>query len=108
MSHRFLAVEGAVAAALAVALLAPVPATAQSSLAAVEKAAAALAPKGWTPPRTPDGQPDIQGVFTNGFITPVERPADLAGKAFFTKEEAVAFETHKVQATNKDNRDGAK
>src|SRR5258707_10275024 len=96
MSHRLLAFNGALAAIILAALLAPVPASAQSGLAAVEKAAAALAPKGWTPPRTPDGQPDLQGVWTNGFITPVERPAELAGKPFFTKEQAIAFEQRKV------------
>jgi hypothetical protein len=108
MSQRLRAFEGALAAAVMAALLAPIPAAAQSGLTAVEKAAAALAPKRWTPPRTPDGQPDLQGLWTNGYITPIERPADLAGKPFFSKEEAVAFETHRVQATNKDSREGEK
>jgi hypothetical protein len=30
--------------------------------------------KGWTLPRTPDGHPDLQGTWTNGTITPLERP----------------------------------
>jgi hypothetical protein len=102
MKHGLLAFHGAFAAVVIAALLAPIPAAAQSGLAAVEKAAAALAPKGWTPPRTPDGQPDLQGIWTNGFITPVERPPELAGKPFFTKEEALAFEQHKV--INRDSR----
>src|SRR5271165_3355001 len=81
MNYRVIASRGAiVTAAMWAALLAPVPGFGQSGVAAVEKAAAALAPKGWTPPRTPDGQPDLQGIWTNGFITPLERPADLAGK----------------------------
>ncbi len=46
----------------------------------------------WAAPRTPDGQPDIQGVWTNATMTPLERPADLAGKAFFSEAEAAALE----------------
>ena len=33
-------------------------------------------------PRTPDGQPDLQGLWTNDTITPMERPASLQGRAF--------------------------
>jgi hypothetical protein len=102
MSHRHLVFDGAALVAVTAMLFTAAPVAAQSSLAAVEKAAAALAPKGWTAPRTPDGQPDLQGVWTNAFITPVERPAELAGKAFFTKEEARDFEQHKV--INRDER----
>lgn len=46
----------------------------------------------WTPPRTPDGQPDLQGIWTNPTLTPFERPAELAGKAFFTEKEAAEWE----------------
>ena len=41
--------------------------------------------KGWTVPRTPDGQPDFQGYWTNDTFTPLERPPELAGKEFFTE-----------------------
>src|SRR5687768_12786151 len=37
-------------------------------------------------------QSDLQGVWTNGTLTPLERPPALAGKAFFTAEEAAAEE----------------
>jgi hypothetical protein len=46
----------------------------------------------WTPTRTPDGQPDLQGVWTNATLTPFERPAALAGKPALTEQEAAAFE----------------
>lgn len=41
--------------------------------------------------RTADGQPDLQGVWTNNTVIPLERPKDLAGKVFFTPEEAAAY-----------------
>src|SRR5271165_2328864 len=43
-------------------------------------------------PRTPDGKPDLQGVWTNATITPMERPAKLAGKATMTDAEAAVYE----------------
>jgi hypothetical protein len=42
--------------------------------------------------RLADGRPDLQGVWDYGTITPLERPAALGTKAFFTAEEAAAWE----------------
>src|ERR1700733_6877174 len=55
-------------------------------------------PKSWTVPRTPDGQPDLQGYWTNGTYIPLERPKELAGKEFFTAAEAAAYEKKKLEA----------
>ncbi len=44
----------------------------------------------WTPPQTPWGHPDLQGTWSNASTTPLERPADLAGKAVLTDEERAA------------------
>ena len=46
----------------------------------------------WTLARTADGQPDLQGVWTNETITPMERPSGLAGKAFLTAEDVADAE----------------
>src|SRR5207249_8218001 len=39
-------------------------------------------------PRTPDGQPDLQGFWTNATYTPLERPKNVT-KAFYSREEAL-------------------
>ena len=44
--------------------------------------------------RTPDGQPDLQGYWTNNTITPLERPKGLGAKEFYTEEEATARIKH--------------
>ena len=48
--------------------------------------------KTWVSPNTPDGQPDLQGIWTNPTITPFERPDELATKAVLTPEEAAELE----------------
>ena len=45
------------------------------------------APKSW---RTPWGDPDLQGSWSNANTTPLERPAKYAGREFLTKEERAA------------------
>jgi len=41
--------------------------------------------------RTPWGDPDLQGQWSNATLTPLQRPAELGDKAFFTPEEARAY-----------------
>ena len=80
--------------ALAMMVLVPVSVAAQaaSGAPATKTSPAAKTPaKTWTAPRTPDGQPDLQGYWTNPNYTPLERPAKFAGKEFFTDEESAEF-----------------
>src|SRR5262245_7127688 len=42
-------------------------------------------------PRLADGEPDMQGYWTNQTFTPLERPAQFKDKQFFTAEEAAAY-----------------
>ncbi len=69
-------------------------------------AAKATSGKSWTPARTPDGQPDISGVWTNSTLTPLERPAELAGKEYLTEQEAADYVRRTLQQVNSDRRDG--
>lgn len=50
----------------------------------------------WAPALTPDGQPDLQGVWTNPTITPFERPAELASQQFLTEQEADELEARAI------------
>lgn len=43
-------------------------------------------------PRAADGHPDLQGFWFNDSATPLERPKELAGRAFFTEEEVAALQ----------------
>lgn len=53
-------------------------------------------------PQTPNGHPNLRGVWDFRTVTPLERPSELAGKEFLTDEEAAAYETRRVREQNAD------
>ena len=112
MSNRLL---WSAAAALAIGALAlansrpPKPAVVLAPGVPAADAAAAEAPgpraaqapaasPGWTAPRTPWGEPDLQGIWTNATLTPIERPDTLAGKTVLTAEEAAELEIRSAES----------
>ena len=68
------------------------------------QAPAPLDSANYSPPRLPSGKPDLQGLWSNAVVTPLERPADLADKAFLTEEEAREYTARRVETTNRDAR----
>jgi hypothetical protein len=83
MSGRLLTYAAPVAITQLLLLSGPAAGQAQTTATGPAKAAT----KNWTPPRTPWGHPDLQGIYTNSTIVPLERPANLAGKAELTDAE---------------------
>ena len=53
-------------------------------------------------PMTSDGRPDLGGVRDVRTVTPLERPAQLGNKTYFTDEEAAGFATDQVRERNVD------
>lgn len=50
-----------------------------------------------TPPRTSWSDPDLQGVWNYGTMTPLERPAQWAGREVLSEDEAVAYEQQTIE-----------
>jgi len=67
--------------------------------AAIAIAGQATSPRGF-------GERDLQGIWTNATVTPLERPAEFAGKEFLTEAEAAAFEKRARDRNDADRREG--
>ena len=59
----------------------------------------ALADDGWELGRTINGQPDLQGVWANNSITPVERPEMFADREYLSDEEMQFLERRMSELT---------
>ena len=79
MSFRLVAIVQVLAVVFALAALGPASADAQSASAS-------------SAPRLADGTPDLQGVWDFASVTPLQRPAEMAGKEFLTDEDVSALE----------------
>ncbi|HTS48571.1 MAG TPA: carboxymuconolactone decarboxylase family protein [Bryobacteraceae bacterium] len=57
-------------------------------------------------PRSADGHPLLEGIWNSASLTPLQRPAGLGTKEFYTEAEAAAYEKKRVDEANRDRRDG--
>jgi len=62
--------------------------------------------KTWKAPRTADGHPDLEGIWSTATITPLERPRELGEKQFFTEQEVASYEQRILKENDRDRRDG--
>jgi hypothetical protein len=74
--------------ALVIGTLSVTPASGQSTSAGTRPQNSA----NWVMPRTPDGRPDLQGLWNFRTATPLERPAELGGREFLTDAEIATVE----------------
>ena len=91
MRNRLLASLGVLVAAIAVGLVLPV---------------AGQAPKKYSAPKTPWGDPDLQGVWNDATSTPLQRPGAVGEKGVLNDEEAQEFQKSLEHDLTRDRRDG--
>jgi hypothetical protein len=89
---------GAVAVVIAVVSLSWSTIAAQAPSAGAQ--ANAPAAKAYVAPRTPDGHPDLQGVWANNDATPLERPKELQGRKLLTDAEVAVLKRRAAELFN--------
>lgn len=86
--------------------LPPAAGVEHAQAAATRKRPAAHAPTLRRLPRTSWGDPDLQAVWNYATLTPLERPAALAGKEVLTEEEAAAYKKQMLERRDATNSPG--
>jgi len=81
-------------------------ATSASMAIVFASATAGQTPKKYSPPRTPWGDPDLQGVWNDATSTPLQRPGTVGAKDVLTDEEAADFQASLAHELTRDRRDG--
>ena len=78
-------------------------AVAAVALATASVAGQTAGSRPYTPAKTADGQPDLQGIWDFRTVTPIERPKELADKEFLTQAEADEYERKAVAERDADS-----
>src|SRR5438552_18294333 len=82
--------------------LAPISLRGQAPAAPAQEGAAAAKPG--PAPKTPWGDPDLQGIWTNDYETPLQRPSKYANKPEFTDEERAVLDKQRAGIIGADRR----
>ena len=100
MRERVLYSAAALAFAVALVKVASGTVAAQTQPTPAQTTALASGP----PPMTPWGEPDLQGIWAIVSETPLERPAEYAGREFFTEEEIAQIDQQRAALPRRDAR----
>src|SRR5258706_3027208 len=87
MTRRMIPFLGAPVLVLSITLVAVVEAGGQAPAGRTNSGSPAKAAPRWTATRTPWGDPDLQGTWNNGTITPLERARGVGEKELLSKDE---------------------
>ena len=101
MRIRYLAITGVLAIVIAVVSFAPAVVAGQAPRATTATPAANSA----TSLRTPWGEPDLQGIWSNPVVTPLERPAEFGTREFLTAEEFTKLQQQLLERNKAPGRD---
>jgi hypothetical protein len=104
MRRRLLEVLGVAAAILAVTVLLKLTPTAVAGQTPAVRATTGTAPKAATVAKTSWGEPDLQGVWTDDFQTPLQRAPRYANKELFTDEERAELDRQRAAILRRDQR----
>jgi hypothetical protein len=97
MDNRFAGLIATAAVAAAADLAISVSVTPVSAQAPVVSGAALKTP----PLKTAWGEPDLQGIWTNEFDTPLQRPSKYANQEFFTEAQRAELDQARLGIVNR-------
>ena len=104
MKRAFIASLGALAVVIALLELAPGPVAGQAPAVTPKTETGA---KAGPAPKTPWGEPDLQGIWTNDYEMPLQRPAWHANKEFLSDEERAELDRQRAGILSRFGRESA-